>query len=319
MRPCAPRKCRVGLASGEVATRIFPSLQRGLLSWTKAWRFVLPAGVAIGAVFGSAPADACVVVSGFFVDAGGAETPNVCENIWWNGKSGAAALFDYQFFVASGGPASIDFFGFGVAPAPVALASSNLGPTFFPNSNFTGVLPVTAQANGVFTSNGAPAGWDFDEYTGLLSYFVDWNDIGVGTLPGNPALTVNNNPGSIAALDGSFGVFNAFSPFGPVAGFGVVDPPSSDIFIMLEFGDPTASGIVNLQEIIPVAGTTIGPSAFCTAPGQTIAGESPCTDPNGDPVGPPTVVPEPTSFGLFAAALGALSLLRRRKPRLKRC
>jgi hypothetical protein len=269
-------------------------------------------GSSLALAAGLPAASACVNISGFIVDAGAAEAPIVCENIIWNGRLGGAALFDYQFFVASGGPGSIDFFGFGVGVPPAAVTSSNLGPTFFGNASLTGVLPVVAQANAVFTTNGAPFGWDFDEYTQAGGYFVDWNDQGVGTLPGAAALAINNNPGSIAALNGSFGVFNAISPFGPVAGFGVVDPPISGPIIELEFGGPGNLG--DILGITPAQSSQVGPSTFCAGPNETIPGLPPCLDPNGDPVGFPDL-PEPGTTALLGFGLAALACVRFRRPR----
>jgi hypothetical protein len=264
------------------------------------------------AAFAVAPAaEACFVVSGFVVDVGGAETPAVCENIFWNGLSGANARFDYQFWVASAGPGSIDFFGFGVPAAIPAVAptAGNGGTTVFPNATlFAGTPPITAQDNGVFTSNGAPSGWAFDYYNlGGGAYFVDWNDIGNGTLPPNAAFAVNNNPGSIAAGDGSFGVFEVYSPFGPVAGLGVVDPPAGEIFV--DIADPKSTALPNGEESL--LGTTSSPTDLCEQPGTHVADPNNptedlpvCTDPSGNPVGQDPI-PEPASLGLFA--LGALA------------
>ena len=269
--------------------------------------------VALVGFLPAAPAFGCAVISGFIADVGPGEAPAVCENIWWNG-SVVAPEYDYQFFVASGGPNAIDFFGFGIGAPPAAVTSTNGGTTPFGNFSFHPVLPINAQANVVFTTNGPPFGWAFDEYTALTGYFVDWNDIGTGTLPGNAALNVNNNPGSIAALNGSFGVFNAFSPFGPVLGFGVVDPPPSGPIFEIGFGDP--SGVENLYILTPqIAGnqniTQVGPSTFCSAPGQTIDDERTCTDPNGNPVQIGDVLlPEPSTWGLFCVAIFALIAFR---------
>ena len=289
--------CRLAHSFGQTALRFVFGL--------------VPAFVVLAA---GAPGYACVLISGFVADLGPGETPIVCENIWWNGGVGAAAEFDYQFFVASGGPNAIDFFGFGVGAPPAAVTSTNGGTTPLGNFSFHPVLPVFAQANVVTTSNGAPFGWAFDEFTQPGGYFVDWNDIGTGTLPGNPALNVNNNPGSIAALDGSFGEFNAFSPFGPVAGFGAVDPPPSGPIFELGFGDPALTE--NLLALEPSDPGTHTPGAFCTAPGQTIPGESPCTDPAGNPVEIGDVlIPEPGTLSVFALALVALAVFARCAPR----
>jgi hypothetical protein len=276
------------------------------LSRRTASRLVLMLLLALGVLGPAAPGYACVFISGFVADFGPGEAPIVCENIWWNGGFGAAARFDYQFFVASGGPNAIDFFGFGIGAPPAAVTSTNGGTTVFGNFSFHPVLPVTAQANVVFTTNGAPFGWAFDEYTGVGGYFVDWNDIGTGVLPGNAALNVNNNPGSIAAGNGSFGVFNAFSPFGPVPGFAVVDPPPSGPIFEIGFGNPDS--VENLLTLHQIQGVQVGPDFFCTAPGQTIEGESPCTDPAGNPVliGD-AVLPEPSSLSLVGLALVALA------------
>jgi hypothetical protein len=116
--------------------------------------------------------------------------------------------------------------------------------------------------------------------------------------------------GLLAALDGSFGVFNAISPFGPVPGFGVVDPPAFGNEILITLSPP--GGGQDLQEIVPIDGTQIGPVDFCSDPSQTIPGISTCLDPNGNPVGF-AEIPEPPSAGLLG--IGALALLWRRRRR----
>jgi MYXO-CTERM domain-containing protein len=184
--------------------------------------------------------------------------------------------------------------------------ASTAGPT--PGAN-AGVLAgaglvVTGQSNGIVGANAPPAGWAFDEYLkpGGGGYFVDWNDQGNGVLPGAAAFAVNNNPGSIAFNGASFGVFNAFSPFGPVPGFGVVDPPYSGPLFAIEFTDSTGVTGPQLQEL-EQGSAQVGPAGLCSEY------SGPCTDPSGNLLASP--VPEPASGGVLAMALLGLAAAAR--------
>jgi hypothetical protein len=261
----------------------------------------------------------------------GAATASVCENIYLAAvpSSPGVVAWAYQYAVTNtspvGGP-DIDYFGVGVGPFPgpanfkatTGPAANNGAPG---NFSYFGLVPnLTPNLNGQLNTSG----WEFDYFlTGGLGYLADWQDSGAqGALP--PGFVGAGPPLSFGP--GITETYILYSPYGPVAGAGYVDPLYMDVYGNL---GPDAVSMTTLTsanitqaECVAIGGPTMetetDPSTGMDdtdTSGNSCAGQTTVGLTNESP----TSIPEPSSFYLLAIALPMVLIgaLYQRKRRLR--